>query len=270
VSTVARPRPAGRLAPEVQYRLPAVIPAAIAGAWCVAVVAQVSGNAALLHHDALIHASLPLWVALGLFLLAWQAMTAAMMLPSSLPMVRLFGAASAGVDSRGRTMAAFLAGYGAVWTAFGALAFCGDVALHRLVDATPGLAARPWLVGGVVIAGAGLFQFSSLKDRCIEECRHPAAMLLRRYRRGTAEAFRLGRDHGVFCLGCCWALMLLMFAAGVANLAWMGALTAVMVYEKVGRHGRRLATGVGVGLLAWSALVLAHPAWLPAAVAGIS
>ena len=121
-----------------------------------------------------------------------------------------------------------------------------------------------------MIAAAGAFQFSSLKDRCLDQCRHPAAFLLRHYRRGAGEAFRLGRDHGLFCLGCCWALMLLMFAAGVANLMWMGLLTAVMVYEKVGRHGRRLAPIVGAALLAWSAFVLVHPAWLPSAVSGIS
>ena len=80
------------------------------------------------------------------------------------------------------------------------------------------------------------------------------------------EAFRLGRGHGLFCLGCCWALMLLMFAAGVANLWWMAALTAVMVYEKVGREGARMTRPVGVLLLVLAVLVLLHPAWLPSAL----
>jgi predicted metal-binding membrane protein len=252
------------------YRLPPVIPAAIAGAWSVAIVAELTGRASLVHHDALIHSALPLYAALGLFVLAWQAMIAAMMLPSSLPMIRLFGAASASTERRGRTMASFLGGYALVWSGFGALAFLFDVVLHRLVDATPWLDDRPWLVAGTVIAAAGAFQFSSLKDRCLDQCRHPGAFLLSHYRRGIRQAFELGRDHGLFCLGCCWALMLMMFAAGLANLAWMGLLTAVMVYEKVGRHGRRLAPVVGVALLAWAALVLVHPAWLPRPISGIT
>lgn len=252
------------------YRLPPAIPASIAGAWTVAVAAELSGRATTVHHDALIDSGLPFSAALALFLLAWQAMVVAMMLPTSLPMIRLFGAASAAVEQRGRTMAAFLAGYGAVWSGFGAAAFCADLALHRAVDATPWLGRHSWVVAGAVIAGAGAFQFSSLKDRCLEQCRHPAAFLLRHYRRGPAEAFALGRRHGLFCLGCCWALMLLMFAAGVANIVWMALLTAVMLYEKLGRHGRRLAPAVGAVLLGWSALVFAHPTWLPGALAGLS
>ena len=130
------------------HRLPVAVPVAIAAAWAVAVIAQASGKAELLHHDALIEGHLPLWVALCLFLLAWQVMIAAMMLPSTLPMVRLFAAASTSQERPGETQAAFLAGYLVVWTVFGALAFVGDMGLHHLVDATPWLAARPWLIAG--------------------------------------------------------------------------------------------------------------------------
>lgn len=259
--------PSGKAA---EVRLPRVVLVAIGGAWLLAIAAQVTGGAVLVHHDALIESGLPFSAALGLFLVAWQAMTAAMMLPSSLPMIRLFGAASAGVERRGRTLGALVGGYALVWTAFGAVAFFGDLGLHRLVDASPWLRERTWLVAGGVIAVAGLFQFSSLKDRCLDQCRHPAVYLLRHYRRGVREAFDLGWGHGLFCLGCCWALMLLMFAAGVANLVWMAILTAVMVSEKAGRQGRRLAPVVGVALLVWAGLVLAHPAWLPRALSGIT
>lgn len=269
MATVERMAGSAERAAGGGYRLPPLIPVAIAAAWLVALVAQVSGRAALLHHDALIEGSLPYGAALGIFVVAWQAMTTAMMLPSSLPMIRLFGAASAAVEHRGRAMTAFLGGYALVWAAFGAWAFTGDLALHRTVDATPWLSQRPWLVAGSIIAVAGAFQFTPLKDRCLSKCRHPAAYLVRHYRRGTRAAFGLGWGHGLFCLGCCWALMLLMFAAGVANLIWMAGLTAVMVYEKAGRRGRQLTPVVGVALLAWSALVFAHPAWLPHVVAGI-
>ena len=248
------------------HRLPIAVPVAILVAWAVAVIAQASGKAALLHHDALIEGNLPIWVALCLFLLAWQVMIAAMMLPSTLPMVRLFAAASTTQERAGGIQAAFLAGYLVVWTWFGTFAFVGDMALHHLVDTTPWLAAHPWLIAGSALSLAGAFQFSKVKDRCLSECRHPGAYLLSHYRRGVGQAYRLGRGHAVFCLGCCWALMLLMFAAGVANLWWMAALTAVMVYEKVGRDGARASRPVGVLLLVLALLVFLHPAWLPSAL----
>jgi predicted metal-binding membrane protein len=90
-------------------------------------------------------------------------------------------------------------------------------------------------------------------------CRHPAGYLLRYYRRGTSAAFRLGAGHGVFCVGCCWALLLVAFAAGVANLWWMAALTAVMVFERTGRGGRRGVRPIGLGLVALGVLTLPGP-----------
>jgi predicted metal-binding membrane protein len=233
---------------------------AIVLAWAVAVAAQASGRGQLLHHDALAEGALPAWAALGLFLVTWQLMIAAMMLPSSLPMLRLFGRASANQPRPMRAMAAFLGGYALVWTAFGAAAFLGDLAVHRLAEGWAWLAARPGLIGGAVLLLAGAFQLSGLKDRCLTVCRHPAAYLLSRYRRGTGAAFRLGAGHGLFCVGCCWALMLVAFAAGVASLWWMAALTAVMVFEKTGRDGRRGVRPIGVGLIVLGLLMLAGPA----------
>jgi predicted metal-binding membrane protein len=249
-------------------RVPPLILAAIAGAWALALAAEASGNGHALHHDALIEGHLPYALGLLAFLVAWQAMVAAMMLPSSLPMVRVFAQAAAGQPRPGRAMAAFLGGYALVWTAFGWLAFAGDTVVHGVVDATPWLKAHDWVIAGGTLALAGAFQFTALKDRCLEQCRHPGAFLLRHYRRGTGGAFDLGRRHGLFCAGCCWALMLLMFAAGVANLWWMAALTALMVYEKTGAGGRRAVPVTGVLLLAAGALVLVHPVWLPPLLGG--
>jgi predicted metal-binding membrane protein len=246
---------------RARWRLPhPTLVWAIALAWVVAVAAQVSGRGQLLHHDALAEGRLPTRAALGLFLLAWQLMIAAMMLPSSLPLIRLFSRASANQPRPLAAKAAFLGGYTAVWTTFGAAAFLGDLALHRLVERWDWLAARPALVGGAVLQLAGAFQFSTLKDRCLRVCRHPAGYLLQHYQRGTGAAFRLGVGHGVFCVGCCWALMLVAFAAGVANLWWMAALTAVMVFEKTGQGGRRGVRPIGVGLLALGTLMLAGAA----------
>jgi predicted metal-binding membrane protein len=253
------------VAPALEHarrRAPRPVLVAIGAAWAVAVVAEMTGTAGVLHHDALIEGGPPLWAALLLFLAAWQAMVAAMMLPSSLPLIRLFDVVSRQQEGGARARAAFLGGYAAVWTGFGALAFLGDVAVHHAVEAVPALSERPWLIAGSVLAVAGAFQFSDLKDRCLSKCRHPGPYLLARYRRGAAAGFRLGFGHGLYCLGCCWALMLVMFAVGVAVLWWMAALTAAMVYEKTARNGPLLTPVVGVLLLALSVVAFAHP-WLP-------
>jgi predicted metal-binding membrane protein len=244
-------------------RVPWPIPVAIGASWLLAAVAEATGKGRLLSHDALVHSGLPIGAALGIHLVAWQAMVAAMMLPTALPMIKLFTNASRRQDRPGVAMAAFVGSYALVWTAFGAVAFLGDVRLHRFLDGAPWLGTHPWVVAGGTLALAGLFQFSKLKDRCLQQCRHPAAFLLQHYRRGVGAAFSLGRKHGLFCVGCCWALMLVGFAAGVANLWWMAALTAIMAYEKVGRFGDLLVPMAGTALIALAALVLIHPAWVP-------
>jgi predicted metal-binding membrane protein len=238
--------------------VPLVLLAAIALAWFAALSAQATGAASLLHHDALIDNGPALWVALPAFLVAWQVMTAAMMLPSSLPLVRLFAAAAAGQPRPRAALAGFLGGYALVWSAFGALALSFDLGVHAAVDASPWLHEHEWLLGGFVLALAGAFQFTKLKDVCLDKCRHPAAFLLRFYERGARGGFRLGARHGVFCVGCCWALMLVMFAAGVANLLWMALLTALMVHEKTRPAGRRVVPVTGVALLAVASTVLAY------------
>jgi len=252
-------------APRLAVRLPrANIFGAIAAAWVLALVAEASGLGPALHHDRLIESGrVPWWVAFALFLVGWQVMIAAMMLPSSLPLIRLFNRTAASQPRASQVKLSFLLGYIAVWTGFGAFAFLGDFGVHQAVDQWPWLDERPWLIGGGVLLIAGAFQFSRLKDQCLDQCRHPGAYLMTRYRRGIGEAFRLGRGHGLFCLGCCWALMLVSFAAGIANLAWMGLLTLLMVFEKTGKGGQRGVKPIGLGLLALGVLVLLHPAWLP-------
>ncbi len=235
-------------------RIPLAVPAAIVAAWAVAIAAQAGGAASALHHDGLLGGDLPGWVALGLFVVSWQLMTAAMMLPSSVPLVRLFWATA----QERAALAAFLGGYALVWGVFGLAAFAGDALLHEVVHTVPAIEARPWLIGGGVLVLAGAFQFTKLKEACLDQCRHPGMFLMRRYRRGAGAAFRLGGEHGVFCLGCCWALMLLMFAAGFANLAWMAALATLTAYEKIGRRGPLVARVAGLALVAGGVLVLAE------------
>ena len=220
---------------------------AIVGAWLAAVVAQWSGEAALLHHHTLIEHGPPIWIAALLFLVGWQVMVAAMMLPASLPTIRV-------VDAAIGHRATFLVAFAAVWTAFGLFAFAGDFVVHQIVDATPWLAARPWLIEAGVLGMAGVYQLSPFKRRSLAACRHPVALLANTTHR--SQALELGVAHAVDCLGSSWALMLLMFAEGFANLWWMAALTGVMVYETASRHGQRSATIVGVILLGLSLATL--------------
>ena len=248
--------------------LPFVIPATIAFAWAIAAYAQFNGSATFLHHDTLIERGPPIAIALVLFVFAWSVMIGAMMLPSTLPLLRLFAVASANQPKHGIALAAFVSGYTIVWFAFGVAAFGGDVILHRLVDVTPWLLGHSWVIAASVLAVAGIFQFTPLKDRCLRACRLPGMFLMHHYRRGPRAAFTLGYRHGLFCAGCCWALMLVAFAAGFASLWWMMALTALMTYEKTAPQGLRAVPVAGAVLLAWSALVLIHPVWLPPAFAG--
>lgn len=263
-------------APETR-RLVVVI-AAIGAAWLVSALAQVTGTAIALHHHTLIEGGPPLWVALLIFLAAWQVMVAAMMLPTSLPAVRSFDAAAATLSRPGVAMAAFLATYAVVWTAYGFGAFFFDVGLHHLADATPWLGARPWLIEASAITLAGVYQFLPIKRWGLAACRHPADVAgssrLHGRTGSSGSVFavasgpgrfgaRLGLRHGIDCLASSWALMLLMFAAGFANLWWMAALAVAMAYETVGRHGRRATPVMGAVLLALAAVVLVT-GWIPA------
>ena len=235
----------------------------VAVAWGVLVLATLTHQIYLLDHHYLLQASgLPWLAAFEVFLFCWQLMTIAMMLPSSMPMVRMVVYAG---RKQARPLAiplAFLAGYAVIWTAFAAGAFLGDTGIHRLVDLWPWLAAHTWLIGAVTFAIAGLFQFSPLKERCLEMCRTPLGFFLHYYRKGVDPAWRLGLRHGGYCLGCCWALMLVMFGVGVGNLAGMAALTGAMVIEKTMPGGKRLSPVIGIILLLLGLLWLMHPAWL--------
>ncbi len=232
----------------------------VALAWGLTLVAVLTGRTALLDHDALLGSgTLPGPLALLFFLAAWQVMTAAMMLPSSLPMMRRFAQVSQGQEHPTLAFGAFLLAYFAVWTTFALAALVVDGGLHALVNRWAWLAAHPRVISGGLLVLAGLFQFSPLKEQCLQECRTPQGFLWRYYRRGVLAAGSLGVRHGLFCLGCCWALMLVMFGVGVGSLVWLTVLTGVMVLEKTTRWGHTLTPYVGVALILLGLLVLGGP-----------
>ena len=235
----------------------------IAAAWAVCVWAELSGNAGQLHHHALYESGRPYWFAALVVLAAWQFMTAAMMLPSSLGFIRLYAATAGCAPDFPLALTLFLGSYFAVWTAFALAAFSGDVQVHRIVDAWPWLATHATLIPAATLALAALYQFTPLKDACLKACRHPGIYLMRHYRRGALNGLRLGLGHALYCVGCCWALMLVMFAAGVAHLAWMGVLAAIMLVEKATRAGNRIVAPVGVVLGVLAVIALVVPGAIP-------
>lgn len=232
-------------------------------AWAVCIWAERAGLSAQLHHDALYHSGRPFWLAALIVLGAWQFMTAAMMLPSSLGFIRYYAATAARAPDFPPALVLFLGAYFAVWTGFALFAFTGDMQVHRVVDATPWLSAHASLIPAAVLALAALYQFTPLKDACLKACRHPGMYLMRHYRRGRLNGLRLGFGHAVYCMGCCWALMLVMFAAGVAHLAWMGVFAAIMFVEKTMPAGNRIVVPVGAALGVLAAMALVAPGVIP-------
>lgn len=209
-----------------------------------------------LRHDTLGSVSLRDDPALLLFFVAgWTLMIVAMMLPTSLPLIMLFHGLVRQRADRRRLQALLVTGYLAVWTAFGLAVHVGDAGIHALVNRSLWLAERSWMIAAATLVVAGLYQFSPLKYRCMEQCQAPLSFILSRWRgrADSRQALRLGLDHGLFCLGCCWALMLLMFAVGEGNFGWMLVLGAVMATEKNLPGGQRLSAPLGVILVGWGA-----------------
>ncbi len=230
--------------------------ALVVGSWGLILLGLITGQARRLDHDALVgRGQPPRPVDLLLFVAAWQVMTAAMMLPSSIPMIRSFSQISRDQRWSRLVVGSFVAAYFVVWTGFAVVVLPLDAALHALVDHWAWLGAHTRLISGAVLLGAGLFQFSPVKERCLMACRSPRSFLWSHYRRGVGAAWTLGVRHGLFCLGCCWALMLVMFGVGVGSLFWLVILTEIMIIEKTTRLGRKLVPLVGIGMIVFGLLI---------------
>ena len=190
-------------------------------------------------------------VLLALFVGGWTLMTVAMMLPTSLPLVAFFRTLVRRRSNRVSLVALLVLGYVGVWVAFAGLVHVGDLGIHAAVERVGWLHQNAWVIAASTFALAGVYQFSSLKYRCLEKCRSPVAFVMQNWRGHERwDALRLGVRHGIFCLGCCWALMLLLFAVGVGSIGWMLVLAAVMATEKNMPWGRRLSAPLGVVLIA--------------------
>jgi predicted metal-binding membrane protein len=188
------------------------------------------------------------WALFGM----WAAMMVAMMLPAVMPYVLVFHAEQARRRARNAVPvpeAFFLGGYFVMWMAFSA--FCAGLQelLHRRALLSPMMSASSSVLAGGILIAAGVYQWTPLKNACLKHCRTPLTFLLTDWREGAAGAFRMGVDHGYYCLACCWMLMLIPFAAGVMNLVWMAGITVLLLLEKAAPGGEltaRISGGVFV------------------------
>ena len=187
-----------------------------------------------------------------LYLVGWVLMTTAMMLPSAAPLLRVFSRLVGSRADAGRLLAFAVAGYLLVWRGFGVAAHLLSIALVFLAQHSLWLTFNGWTIGASLLFVAGLFQFSRLKYVCLDACGAPLGFVVARWRgrRPGLESFRLGVDHGMFCVGCCWALMLLLFALGTGSIGWMVALGGAMAFEKNSAWGRRFSKPLGGALVA--------------------
>jgi predicted metal-binding membrane protein len=188
----------------------------------------------------------------------WVAMMVAMMVPSAAPAILLYARTHRHSIPLARVPVwAFACGYLATWSLFSVLLASLQLLLERrgIVSAmSMGVHSR-WLAGGLLVA-AGAYQLTPLKRACLSHCRSPATFLAQHWRPGAGGAFRLGMLHGVYCVGCCWLLMALLFVGGVMNLAWIALIAILVGIEKLAAPG--LAVGIGAGLLlvAWGIATL--------------
>ena len=190
----------------------------------------------------------------------WAVMMAAMMLPSAAPMMLSFATLNRKRDEAARTLL-FGTAYIVLWLAFGAAAALAQWALQSFGLITPMIVSTSAVLSAALLLIAGVFQFSPLKRTCLRACRSPIGFLMSDWRDGLSGAWRMGMRHGLYCLGCCWALMLLLFVGGAMNLPWIAALACLVAIEKLAPRGELVAQilggvliAAGVVRLAWASL----------------
>ena len=201
-----------------------------------------------------------------LFLAAmWIVMMVGMMLPSAAATILLFAALERRRQAAGpfgRT-ALFVSGYFLVWGAFSIVAATVQTALAHAGMLSADMATTSALLGGAVFILAGVYEFTPLKDRCLTHCRSPLEWIAHHQRAGSLGALRMGAAHGLYCVGCCWMLMLLLFVGGVMNLFWVAAIAAIVLVEKLLPRGPLFARLAGIAFALWGIVLIARP-FLPA------
>jgi predicted metal-binding membrane protein len=203
----------------------------------------------------------------GWFIGVWVLMMPAMMLPSVAPMVLTFARVTGERYKKGQSAFVptwiFILGYFTAWTAFGLAAYVIDHLVRSLNFAWLALDREGSMVAGMAIAAAGVYQLTPFKRSCLMHCRSPLDFFLESWREGPGGAFLMGIHHGLYCVGCCWGLMLVLFALGVMSLFWMAVVAVLIFSEKIFRVGARLAPVIGIALIALGLWVAVAPASVP-------
>jgi predicted metal-binding membrane protein len=200
-------------------------------------------------------------VEVGALVVMWAVMMVAMMTPAAAPMILMFASIHRRRAVEGRAAVSttiFVLGYLVVWTTYSVAAALAQAGLHAAALMSPAMTATsPLLAGGLLVA-AGVFQWTPLKRACLAGCRSPLSFLMAGWREGRGGAFVMGLRHGLYCLGCCWALMALLFVVGVMNLLWVAAIAVAVLVEKVVPRGDLVGRLAGVALVAAGLLLVAR------------
>lgn len=192
----------------------------------------------------------------ALMLVMWWLMMVAMMLPSSAALILLYAALMRKQRQAGAPYvptAIFAAGYLTVWSAFSLAAVVLQWALAGVALLSPEMVTTSVAIGALLLVGAGIWQLTPLKQACLLHCRSPVHFVAQHWRAGRIGAWRMGIAHGAYCVGCCWALMLLLFYGGVMNVYWIAGLAVLVLAEKAAPAGRWLSKLVGIALIGWGA-----------------
>jgi predicted metal-binding membrane protein len=192
----------------------------------------------------------------------WTAMMVAMMLPSASPMVLLYARVVRQAETQGRgqkasaSIAAFAGGYIALWSVFSLLAVAAQWMLERTGALSVLMNSRSLSLSGALLIAAGIYQLTPFKTACLEQCRAPAVFIAGHWRRGALGGWRMGLEHGLYCLGCCAVLMLLLFVGGIMNLVWIAELTLFIALEKLAPFGATAARAAAALLIAGGAALI--------------
>ena len=205
----------------------------------------------------------------ALIFVMWSIMMVAMMLPGAAPTILLVSglARNRGIGHGAPTAGLFTLGYVLIWAGFSLAATLLQWSLDSAGVLSEAMTASSATVAGSVLIAAGVYQWTPLKQGCLRHCRSPLTFLLHHWRKGAWGAVTNGARHGLFCLGCCWMLMVLLFVGGLMNLLWIGALALLVLIEKSLPWGGRMSHLIGAALVAWGAVMLLSAYWpgLPSA-----
>jgi predicted metal-binding membrane protein len=202
----------------------------------------------------------------ALFIALWAVMMVAMMLPSAAPMILMFSAVYAGKRQKEQPFVPtwiFVSAYLLVWILCGALAYPLALGADKLASQSMWIMENAARFGGIILVAAGLYQLSPLKRICLSKCRTPLQFILTSWRDGYGGTFRMGFEHGIYCLGCCWLLFVILFPLGIMNIAVMALVTVLIFAEKAFPIGPRIAQLAALVLIAYGVLVIFMPNFLP-------